>query len=251
MNNYITYSFTENEYSVITLNRPSKRNAINLQMANEFFAAIEQAEEDRGKFLVIKSSDDNVFCAGGDLNDFHSELNVEEIFPHLYKMKEVLNALVTFPVPTICLLTGDAYGGGCELATACDIRIAREDTKFGYVQSNLGILPGWGGGVLLYERVQASFAFHWLTEGAILSAPYLLKQGWIHKNIAKEQWNEKDILTPYMKNSYEQMTILKSQYNEKISFLSLAAKMNEEVRQCSVLWGSEHHKQAVQEILNK
>src|SRR5690625_6254026 len=73
-------------------------------MANEFFAAIEQAEEDRGKFLVIKSSDDNVFCAGGDLNDFHSELNVEEIFPHLYKMKEVLNALVTFPVPTICLL---------------------------------------------------------------------------------------------------------------------------------------------------
>lgn len=245
------YEYTENHYSVITLNRPEKRNAINGLMAEQLYKAIVQAEKDNCKFLVIKASDDNVFCSGGDLTDYHSDLKEDQIFPRLYKMKEILDALVNFPVPTICMLTGDAYGGGCELATACDLRFAKGNTKFGFIQSNLGIAPGWGGGTLLYEKVSSSFAFRWIVEGAIFTADYLEANGWIHRRISEEQWNEKELLKPYIQNSLDQMKALKTQYKEKISSLSLSAKMNEEVRQCSLLWNSEQHKQAVEQFLNK
>lgn len=250
MKDFISYEFKE-EYSVISLNREEKRNAINTLMAKELKDAINRAKEKESKFLLIKSSAGNIFSAGGDLREFHSHLSEEEIFPQLYMMKEVLAELVSFPTPTICLLSGDAYGGGCELATACDIRIAKEDTNFGFVQTNLGILPGWGGGSLLYERVHPSFAFHWLTEGRVYTSKELLAAGWIHKVVSEEEWEEQRLLEPYMNKSREQMLILKAQYNEKISSLSLLAKMNEEVRKCSALWGSNKHKESIEKILNK
>src|SRR5690625_5646758 len=93
-----------------------------------------------------------MFCAGGDLINFHGELTPDEAFSRLYPMKEVLYDIASFPVPTICLLNGDALGGGCEIATACDFRIAKETTKFGFVQSKLGIVPGWGGGTRSEEH---------------------------------------------------------------------------------------------------
>lgn len=251
MSQHIEYAFTEESYSVITLNRPDKRNAISLQMASQLKSSIEQAKQDNCKFLILTSADEDVFCAGGDLQDYQSNLNYEDAFGRLYTMKEVLYELVSFPVPTICLLSGNAYGGGCELATACDLRIAKDTTQFGFIQANLGILPGWGGGSLLYEKVHSSFAFQWITEAAIFDAVHLKNKGWIHKLIPAVQWEEHEILKPYMKNSLEQMRILKKQYKEYITSLSLAAKMNEEVRHCATLWNSDRHKQAINEFFNK
>src|SRR5699024_11604183 len=75
-------------------------------------------------FLVITSEGSNYFCAGGDLNTLHSGLPKSEVEEKLFFMNEVLYSIATFPVPVICLLQGNALGGGCELATACDIRIA-------------------------------------------------------------------------------------------------------------------------------
>lgn len=251
MKNFITYEFTKEDYSVITLNRKEKRNAINISMAKELKRAIHRAREDEGKFLLLRSSAGDVFCAGGDLKDFHSNLKEEEVFPQLYMMKEVLAELLSLPLPTICLLSGDAYGGGCELATACDLRIAKEGTKFGFVQTELGILPGWGGGTLLYERVHPSFAFYWLSQGKVYSSKELAKEGWIHKLVDEEDWDEQALLKPFINKSKEQLYSLKAQYNEKISSLSLVAKMNEEVRQCSALWGSKKHRESIDKILNK
>src|SRR5699024_8285818 len=107
--------------------------------------------------------------------------------------------------------------GGCELASACDIRIAKEESKFGFVQSNLGILPGWGGGSLLYERIDSSFAMRWIMEGKVFSAPYLEKKAWIHKVIHKSDWDEELILRPYINKTRVQMEFIKLQYNEYIS----------------------------------
>src|SRR5699024_6612752 len=116
------------------------------------------------RFLLIKSARNDVLCAGGDLNDFHSDLNDQEAYEMLSTMKQVLFQIVAFPVLTICLLQVQALGGGCELATACDIRIAKENTRFGFVQASEGIFPCWGGGELLYEKVHLAFPFTWITE---------------------------------------------------------------------------------------
>lgn len=252
MSGKVTYEYNSGQYGIIRLQRPEKRNAISAKMIEQFRVALEEAKTDNIKFLIITSSGDQVFCSGGDLNDLHGDLTSDEAFLCLYPMKEVLFELVSFPVPTICLLNGDAIGGGCEIATACDFRITKESAKFGFVQSKLGIVPGWGGGVLLYEKVHSSFAYNWLLNGEIYDATHLLTSGWLHTIVPDEEWEDIDqLIKPYKSKSLEQMKVLKSQYKNNLSVLALSAQMSEEVRQCASLWETEEHKIAVQRFLTK
>lgn len=251
MGTLISYD-EKDEFGTIYINRPEKRNAISVEMAEHLSSLLNKIKESEIKFLVFKSAGDNVFCAGGDLNDFHEDLTENEAYETLHTMKQVLFQIVSFPVPTICLLQGDALGGGCELATACDIRIAKENTKFGFVQSNLGILPGWGGGAILHEKVHSSFAFQWLTEGAIHDATLLYEKGWIHEIVSESLWYEEEvILEKYLKKSILQMQYLKSQYIEALSLPTLFEKMEKESSRCANLWDSKEHRQIVKQFKNK
>ncbi|HLS22887.1 MAG TPA: enoyl-CoA hydratase/isomerase family protein [Pseudogracilibacillus sp.] len=248
----IVYEKHHDGYGTVLLNREEKRNAISQQMAEQLNSLLAELKLDLPKFLVLKSAGDKVFCAGGDLNELNDELNETEAFSHLTPMREVLYQLATFPVPTICLLQGNAFGGGCELATACDIRIAKEGTKFGFIQSNLGILPGWGGGALLYQKVNPNFALQWITEGSTFTAEELKDKGWLHRIIAKDKWeNEAEILTPYRNKSIDQLTFLKEQFLQGIGRDQLKAEMIQESRHSAYLWPSETHKEAVRSFLKK
>lgn len=250
---HITFHHNERQqYVTITLNRPEKLNAISESMVTTLNKAIEKAKSLEIKCLVLTGAGNRMFSAGGDLNYFHSELTEEQAFERLYTMKDVLYKLVDFPVPTIALLNGDALGGGCELATACDFRLSKEDTQFGFVQTNLGIVPGWGGGVLLYEKVNPNFAFQWLVEGEVYLATELLQSGWLNKVIDNKQWANKEIiLKKYLDKTVEQMKHLKQQYKQKITTLSLVALMNEEIRQSAKFWGSPTHQEKIKQIMAK
>src|SRR5699024_12371085 len=103
-------------------------------MADLFVEKIKIARNRDIKFLIITGAGEKMFCSGCDLNHLHGDLSSDEAFKELYPMKECLYELVSFPVPTVCLLNGDALGGGCEIATACDFRIGKKGTKFGFVQ---------------------------------------------------------------------------------------------------------------------
>lgn len=250
MSELVQYQDYKEGYGLIRLNRSEKHNAISSDMAKELLEKIQTAKNTNIKFLVITAAGERMFCAGGDLNTLHGDLNSDEAFSKLYPMKECLYELVSFPVPTICLLNGNALGGGCEIATACDFRIGKEGTKFGFIQSTLGIVPGWGGGVLLYEKVNPNFAYQWLVEGNVHGVDYLKKHGWIHNIVASEEWEDlNSILQPYLTKSIEQMKVLKAQFNKKISVLSLSAEMNDEVRQSATLWGSHEHQEAIKRIM--
>ncbi len=249
MSEIVQYEYLESGYSVIRLNRPDKKNTISPEMIVEFKKSLQIAKQEPIKFLVITGAGDGMFCAGGDLNHYHGELAADEAFSRLYPMKEILYELVSFPVPTICMLNGSALGGGCEIASACDFRIAKEGAAFGFVQTKSGILPGWGGGTLLYEKVHPNFAFQWITEADILDVQTLKEQGWIHHIIPGENWNNHEmVLQAYVNKSQDQMRYLKSQFLKKISVLALSAEMNEEVRQCAKLWESDAHQQEVQQF---
>lgn len=251
MKKFIQYEQNDT-YGTIYLNRPEKRNAISIEMAHEINNILEKVKEERLSFLLISAKGEQTFCAGGDLNDFHATLTEDEAYHTLQKMKQVLVELMTFPVPTICYMQGDAFGGGCELATACDIRIAKESSKFGFVQSNLGIIPGWGGGAILYEKVHPSFAYQWLLEGEIYDANYLVNQGWLHQVIPTDESNKELVyLKKYTKNSIEQMTYLKRQYLESMQIPSLIEKMDKELARCAQLWSSDKHQRMVQRFLSK
>lgn len=247
MKESITYQFhPEKAYGIITINRPEKRNAISIEMAKRLLEVIERASKDTLKFLVVTGAGNRMFCSGGDLADLHGELSPSEAEKSLLIMMEVLYRLAVFKVPTIALLNGGAAGGGCELASACDIRIAKSGTKFGFVQTNLGIIPGWGGGVLLAQKVHPSFANQWIIEGTIYDEKALEGKGWIHRVINYSEWEDTDkLLAPYLSNSHEQMQILKSRFLEEIGVIGLKDKMKSEVSKCATLWDSPEHKNAV------
>ncbi|HLR80307.1 MAG TPA: enoyl-CoA hydratase/isomerase family protein [Bacillota bacterium] len=252
MTKNIQYERNDKGYSIIRLNRPEKHNAISVEMVKELRNCLEQAKQDEVKCLVITGAGERMFCAGGDLNDLHGDLNSDEAFNHLHPMKEVLYEIASFPVPTICLLNGDALGGGCELATSCDFRITTPSTKFGFVQANLGIIPGWGGGVLLYEKVSHNFAYQWLLEAKVYPAEELKERGWIQHIVDDfEEKNIDNLLEPYLSKSYDQMKILKNQYKKALSANDLSSRMEEEVKNCAYLWTSEEHKQAVERFFQR
>lgn len=249
MDKLVTYEKTKVGYGLIYLNRPDKRNAISTEMRMQLKDCILIAESEEINFLVITGSDDRMFSAGGDLSELHGELSNGDAYANLFPMMEVLELLVHFPVPVIALLNGNALGGGCELATACDIRIAREGTSFGFVQSNIGILPGWGGGEILYKKISSSFALDWLTTGSRYQAKALLEKGWVHQVIKDEAWdNQEFILQNYINKSLSQMRLLKAQYKSRIHVEDLSRQMREEVKNTASLWESPEHKLAVQKF---
>ncbi|MFC4023253.1 enoyl-CoA hydratase/isomerase family protein [Oceanobacillus longus] len=251
MSEFVTYKRNQG-YGEIFLNRPDKRNAISLAMRKSLSVCLQKARKDPIKFLLITGAGDKMFCSGGDLNELHGDLKPEEAFALLSPMKELLYQIVNFPVPTICLLNGDALGGGCEIATACDIRIAKEHTTFGFIQSSLGILPGWGGGTLLYEKVSPHFALNWLIEAKRYDAEELKEHGWLHAIVTVEEWDDRPkLLQNYISKSYKQMIMLKEQYLEKVMGDNLSARMDQEVLNAANLWDSAEHKEAVGKFLTR
>src|SRR5699024_7165589 len=250
MEELVTYERNEQGFGVIQLNRPNKRHAISLHMVNLLKGHLQTAKRDQIKFLVLTATSDEAFCAGGDLNELHAELTRDEAFSLLYPMKEVLYELVSFPIPTICLLNGNSFGGGCELATACDFRYAKEHTVHGFIQTKLGILPSWGGGTILYEKVAPVFAYHWLITGNNLDSDTLQQNGWLQKVILSDEWgNLSEMLRSFIDKSDGQLKMLKEQYLKKMPILSLSAEMSMEVRNAVKLWDSPEHKAAVQAFI--
>jgi enoyl-CoA hydratase len=141
--------------------------------------------------------------------------------------------------------------GGCEIATACDVRIARENTTFGFVQSSLGILPSWVGGALLYEKVSPSFAMNWLMEAKRYPAVEIKERGWLHVIPTDEEWNDHSkLLQNYISKSFRRMIMLKEQYLEKI-LGNLSERMDKEVRNAANLWVSDEHIVAVEKFLSR
>ncbi|MBA2174279.1 enoyl-CoA hydratase/isomerase family protein [Halobacillus locisalis] len=248
---YVLLDISEEGCATITLNRPEKMNAINKQMVQELREVLESVRTlETLKLVLITGAGDRAFCAGGDLKDFHGEMAAREAYELLVPMKEVLYKIATLPVPTIALLNGQARGGGCEIATACDFRYGVSDASFGFVQGDLGIRPGWGGGVLLYERIAAAQAAHWLMDAEMYEAAETLRIGWLHKMGTLEQLQSGRFIESFLNKTETQMRQFKSQYLSSLSIKGLSDRMDEEVKECAVLWESEEHKLAVQKFMS-
>lgn len=127
----------------ITVNRPAARNALDLQTVNELHQVIKQvADSQEIGAAILTGAGDRVFVAGADIRDIRARRRIEAlqaINSRLFKAVEDCEK------PVIAAVNGFAYGGGCELALACDIRICSETAKFALPEVSLGILPAAGG----------------------------------------------------------------------------------------------------------
>ncbi|MYL19080.1 enoyl-CoA hydratase/isomerase family protein [Halobacillus litoralis] len=233
----------------IVLNRPEKMNALSSEMAMELKRQLEELREREDvSFVVLTGAGSKAFCTGGDLTEFHGDLTALEAYEKLNRIKDVVYDLLTFPAPVLALLNGQARGGGCELATACDFRYGLETASFGFVQGNLGLVPGFGGGELLYERVHPSMAAHWLMSARMYTAEEAFRIGWLQKIWTQEDI-EAEVFSSFMNKTPRQMRILKGQYLKHMDAGNLLDRMEAEVLQCSRLWESAEHKRAVKKFL--
>ncbi|QHS22152.1 enoyl-CoA hydratase/isomerase family protein [Virgibacillus sp. MSP4-1] len=248
----IRYEYdSQDHFAKITLNRPEKRNAVSLEMGRELNEILDNLSQNKElKFLVITGSGNKSFCAGGDLYDFHGAMDEGKAYEQLRRLKTVLYKLASFPLPTICILNGDARGGGCELATACDFRFAEKNTRHGFIQGKLGITPGWGGGVLLYKRILPLLAYQWLLESDMRDAGQLQQMGWIQKLFSEGQ-GINELVKPFIEKQRAQLHSFKKQYINQYSLDQLADDMDMEVKNCARLWVSDEHKQAVEAFFKR
>lgn len=135
----------EEGLAVITINRPEVLNALSRQVLQELDVALEEVKADIEVGVVIITGGGNkAFVAGADIALMQS-MTVDEAYAFTKFGQDVFAKIETMPQIVIAAVNGFALGGGCELAMACDIRVASENARFGQPEVNLGIIPGFGG----------------------------------------------------------------------------------------------------------
>ncbi len=130
--------------ALITINRPEKRNALNIKTRQEGAAAFDELREDEScRVVVVTGAGEKAFVAGADIAEFEGRTPVTQ--RDVMTSRSLFTAVDTFTKPVIAMVNGYCLGGGCELALSCDLRIASETARFGQPEINLGIIPGGGG----------------------------------------------------------------------------------------------------------
>jgi enoyl-CoA hydratase len=129
----------------ITVHRPDKLNALNVEVLESLDRAVSESEQDSSlRCLIVTGSGDRAFIAGADIGEL-AKLTPIEGREHARRGQAVLDRIENLPVPSIAAINGFAYGGGLELAMACTLRVASENARMGLPETSLGILPGYGG----------------------------------------------------------------------------------------------------------
>lgn len=155
----------------IVLNRPEKRNALDAEISAELRGALAVAAGDSETRVVVLSGEGRDFCAGLDLDELRrmQDASVAENLAAARRMADLFLAMRRHPKPIIAAVHGRALGGGCGLATACDLILAAESAQFGYPEVNLGFLPALVA-TILRRSVSEKRAFELIATGEILSA---------------------------------------------------------------------------------
>ena len=176
---------------LLTLNRPDRLNALNVQVAHDFKAAIGEALEGSARAIVVTGAG-RAFSAGGDLRDMQEiaqkEGRVEAFFDEpLRLLNEAILLIRKTPVPFIAAVNGVASGGGCNLALACDLVIAAESARFNQAFIKIGLTPDCGGTFMLPRLVGWKRATELLFTGELISALAAMKMGMINSVAPDEE----------------------------------------------------------------
>jgi 2-(1,2-epoxy-1,2-dihydrophenyl)acetyl-CoA isomerase len=172
---------------VLTLNRPDRLNALTVETANDFKAAVGEALQQGARAIVLTGSG-RAFCAGGDLRAMQematNEGRVEAFFDEpLRILNEAILLIRKTPVPFIAAVNGVASGGGCNLALACDLVVAAESAKFNQAFIKIGLVPDCGGTFILPRLVGLKKAAELMFTGDLITAQQAVAMGMINSAV--------------------------------------------------------------------
>lgn len=177
----------ENGIAVVTLNRPKALNALNSALMGEIAAVFDELYKKAGvKIIILTGAGEKSFVAGADIKEMRL-LNIEEGKNWAQTSEQTFLAIEQGPKPVIAAINGYALGGGCEIAMACDIRIAAQNAKFGQPEVGLGIIPGFGGTQRLPRLVGAGMAKYMIYTAEMISAEEALRIGLVQKVVPQNE----------------------------------------------------------------
>ena len=166
--------------AILTVDRPEAMNALDLEHLEALRDRLaELAADDEARTVVLTGAGEKAFVAGADIK-YMQGLDVLGARRWGELGHECGNLLETMPKPTIAALNGFALGGGCELALACDLRLASTNARLGQPEINLGVLPGWGGSLRLARATTLGFAKELVLTGRQVGAEEALERGLVN-----------------------------------------------------------------------
>jgi enoyl-CoA hydratase len=177
----------EGSIAFIQLNRPQKKNSLNAELRRELEALLKEIARETAARVVIITGGEEIFCAGADIAEIKEATTAELTYKHAREFQLLFDQIELLPQPVIAAVSGYALGGGCELALACDFRIAAEGTKFGLPEIKIGAFPGGGGTQRLPRLIGAAKAKEIIFTGEPITAEEALSLGLVTKVVPKEK----------------------------------------------------------------
>ena len=172
----------EGAIATLMIDRPEKRNALDLVCFRDIEAAIERTANSDVRVVVVKAAKSPAFCAGADIGDLHN-ISAETAAERATYRREVLQQFSELPIPSVAIIDGYALGGGVEFAIACTFRLATVRSQFSFPEIQLGYLPGAGGTQRLPRLIGQTRTLDLMLSGRLVGAEEALRIGLIDRLI--------------------------------------------------------------------
>jgi len=180
----------KDDIALVTINREKALNALNAELISEFQQFLHQHWLEHDFRCMVVTGAGKAFIAGADIVEL-SKLDVPGAVNTAWIGQYLMKSIENFPCPVIAAINGFALGGGCELAMACDIRLASEKAKMGQPEINLGIIPGYGGTQRLARLVGRGKAKELILTGDMISAAEAHRIGLVDEVYAPDELMDK------------------------------------------------------------
>lgn len=223
--------------AVIRLARPEMRNAVNAELSRELRAAVLEVLDVASAIAI--EGEGEVFCSGGDMSALEQDDGLA--LSVMAEMRETLRILHGAPIPVAAFVDALAVGGGAEIAAAAHLVCAAPSARFGFIQRRVGLVPGWGGGAYLSERVGRGRAMELVLSGRIISAQEAQAIGLVDVILPAGSWPQRQDLLQGLGRAEAEALVASLRVGEEARA----------VRLFDALWTGERHREAVRGFLGR
>lgn len=237
---------------IVRIVRPERRNALDRATLRALGRVARQVARDPAARALVLTGTEPAFAAGGDLRELARVRSAAGARSVAREGRDAIDALRAAGVPLIAAINGDAHGGACELAAACDYRIIEAHARFHWVQGRFAVTTAWGGTARLLELVGPGVAARWLLTAASVSAHEAL-----HAGLVDEVVDRGEALARACALAEQIAAVPRATTRRQLALLRGAASVwreaarAEELRAFAQSWISREHQDAVERFMNR
>jgi len=241
----------EGRVAILTVNRPDKMNALNLQVRQEMIGHLNRIETDDSiGVVVITGAGEKAFIAGADIGEFEGRSPFDQ--RQAMETWQIFEAMALFPKPVIAMINGFCLGGGCELSMSCDIRVASAKARIGQPEINLGLIPGGGGTQRMPRLTGFGHALRLILSGDMITAQEALDIGLVELVYEPDELRQKTLELAGRIASRSPLTLRVAKESVRAAMeMPLAAGLAHERHLFCLCFSTEDKKEGVEAFLQK